>query len=233
MPSILITGASRGFGRALLELYASKQWTLFPLVRDPADADRLARQFAPRCFPIVGDVASDLVGNAITDILSTHGDALELLINNAGHIVKKRGIHGVSSDDLIEHFNVHVAGVWRCTLAALPFLKKAGKPVIVNVTSRFGSIARIPRRKSDFVYAYNIAKAAQNMLTACMARDLGREGIIVVPVHPGQLKTDAAALDANTEPRVAAAKLYEFICHLDLSMPCHVHDLMKDESIEW
>jgi len=233
MPTILITGASRGFGRELLDVYASKQWTLFPLVRDPKVAAQLAEQFAPNCFPIVGDVASDSVGSAITDILSKHTTSLDLLINNAGHIVKNRGIHGVSPDDLIEHFNVHVAGVWRCTVASLPFLKNAAKPVVVNITSRFGSIARIARRKSDFVYAYNIAKAAQNMLTACMGRDLSREGIKVVAVHPGQLKTASAALDADTDPRVAAKKLYEFISRLDPSAECRVYDLMKDEIVEW
>ena len=233
MPSILITGASRGFGRALLDQYASKLWTLFPLVRDPKIADQLKRDFAPNCFPIVGDVTSESIGEAVTGVLAEHADSLDILINNAGHIVKNRGLHGMSPDDLAEHFDVHVAGVWRCTVAALPFLKKADKPVIVNITSRFGSIARIARRKSDFVYAYNIAKAAQNMLTACMARDLGRAGIIVVPVHPGQLKTEATALDADTDPTVAAAKLYDFISHLDLATPCQMQDLMKEEIIEW
>ncbi len=233
MPSILITGASRGFGRELLDVYASKHWTLFPLVRNPRVAEHLAKQYAPHCFPIVGDVSSDTVGSAITDILTKHATSLDLLINNAGHIVKNRGIHGVASDDLAEHFNVHVTGVWRCTVAALPFLKNADKPVVVNITSRFGSITRIPRRKSDFVYAYNIAKAAQNMLTACMGRDLGREGIKVVAVHPGQLKTEAAALDADTDPHVAAEKLYEFVLHLDPSADCRVYDLMKNELIEW
>lgn len=233
MPSILITGASRGFGRALLEQYASRQWTLFPLVRDPEVAVRLQGEFAPNCFPIIGDVTSDEIGQAITDVLSKHTDSLDILINNAGHIVKNLGIHGVTPDDLAEHLDVHVTGVWRSSVAALPFLKRAPKPVIVNITSRFGSIARIARRKSDFVYAYNIAKAAQNMLTACMARDLGREGIIVVPVHPGQLKTEAAALDADTDPKVAAAKLFDFISHLDSTSPCQVYDLMKGELIEF
>jgi len=233
MPTILITGASRGFGRELVDVYASKQWTLFPLVRDPKVAEQLTRQYAPRCFPIVGDVSFDNVGSAITDVLRSHNASLDLLINNAGYIIKNRGIHGVASYDLIAHFNVHVAGVWRCTVAALPFLKNAPKPVVVDITSRFGSIARIARRKSDFVYSYNIAKAAQNMLTACMARDLGRDGIKVIAVHPGQLKTAAAALDADTDPRVAAEKLYEFLSHLDSSAECLVYDLMKDGIVEW
>ncbi|PWB69528.1 short-chain dehydrogenase [candidate division GN15 bacterium] len=233
MPSILITGASRGFGRELLDVYASSQWTLFPLVRDPQVAEQLANQYAPRCFPIVGDVSCDSIGNVITDVLTKQNASLDVLINNAGHIVKNRGILGVSTRDLIEHFDVHVAGVWRCTVAALPFLKKATKPVVVNITSRFGSIGRIARRKSDFVYGYNIAKAAQNMLTACMARDLGRDGIKVIAVHPGQLKTSAAALDADTDPHVAAEKLDDFISHLDSSTECRMYDLMKGEYIEW
>lgn len=233
MPSVLITGASRGFGRELLEVYVSHKWTVFPLVRNQNNADQLTSLFAPLCFPIVGDVSSDSVGNTITTGLSAQTDSLDLLINNAGHIVKNRGILGVSSGDLIEHFNVHVAGVWRCTTASLPYLKRSSRPTVVNITSRFGSIDRIAHRKSDFVYAYNIAKAAQNMLTACMGRDLRREGIAVVAVHPGQLKTSTAALDADTDPCVAAEKLYEFVAMIDKSTECRVYDVMKGEVIEW
>ena len=233
MPSVLITGASRGFGRELLDTYFSNNWTVFPLVRNPKVAEELASHYATNCFPIVGDVSSDTVSAAISTILAAHTHSLDLLINNAGHIVKNRGIEGVSSDDLLEHLNVHVAGVWRCTIASLPFLKNAERPVVVNITSRFGSIARIARRKSEFVYAYNIAKAAQNMLTACMGRDLRREGISVIAVHPGQLKTSAAALDADTDPRVAAGRFYDYVAQIDSSADTRVYDLMKGEVIEW
>ena len=233
MPSILITGASRGFGRELLDVYAQRNWTVFPLVRKPEVANELSREYAPRCFPIVGDVSLDSVEAAITDVLSKHCESLDILINNAGHIVKTRGMMDASPSDMTEHFDVHVIGPWRCTRASLPYLRKASRPVVVNITSRFGSITRIANRKSDFVYAYNIAKCGQNMLTACLDRDLRREGIRVLPIHPGRLKTEAAALDADTEPRVAAEKLYQWIERVNDTMPCVAYDLINDEVIEW
>ena len=67
---------------------------------------------------------------------------LDLLVNNAGPIRKLRWLPETVTEDVEELFRVHCVGALRCTRAALPFLRRAPRPTVVNVTSRFGSIAR-------------------------------------------------------------------------------------------
>jgi NAD(P)-dependent dehydrogenase (short-subunit alcohol dehydrogenase family) len=71
------------------------------------------------------------------------------------------------------------------------------------------------------------------MLTACLDHELRQQGIRVLAVHPGQLLTEAAAADANTEPNVAAAKLADWLESLDRNSACQLHDLMADGVIPW
>jgi NAD(P)-dependent dehydrogenase (short-subunit alcohol dehydrogenase family) len=83
------------------------------------------------------------------------------------------------------------------------------------------------------IYAYNIAKSTQNMLTACLSVDLRQYGIKVFAVHPGRLKTEVAPADADVEPRVAAAKLADWIERTDENTPCGLYDLINGGLIEW
>lgn len=139
MPTILITGAGRGYGLELTGVYRSRGWMVFPLVRKEADAARLAVE---GCFPIVADVSSDVTGKAIAATLKAHTDSLDILINNAGNIVKNQGAEKTPPAELTFHFDVHCLGALRCVQACLPFLRAATRPAIVNITSRWGSIAR-------------------------------------------------------------------------------------------
>ena len=233
MPRVLITGASRGFGRELVDVYHSNGWTVFPLVRKQSDADSLSIRYPSECYPIVADVGLDSCQPAIEKTLAGHADSLDLLINNAGTIKKKRGIDAASPEDMIDHFNVHVVGAWRCTRAALPFLRKAAKPVIVNITSRKGSISLAANARGNLVYGYQIAKAAQNMLTACLHQELKAQNIDIIAVHPGGLKTSVAPPDAETEPADAAHALYSWLETMDSKRDFSCLDLMTGETVPW
>lgn len=233
MPSILITGASRGFGSELLDVYAGHGWTIFPLVRDHRVAIELGQIYPANCFPIVGDVSLDSVESAVERVLADHTESLDVLVNNAGHVVKNRGVLAASSAELIEHFNVHCVGAWRCVRVCLPYLRRSERPVVVNITSRFGSIGELGNQAMTSIYAYNIAKCAQNMLSACLDKELVESGIRVLPVHPGRLKTAAAAYDADTLPREAAVKLFDWIASIDESTPCEMYDLMRGQRLPW
>lgn len=230
MPAVLITGAARGFGRAVLEEYLERGWTAFPLVRDSRVAESLG---GPGCRPIVADVVSGDAEGLIAAALDACDDPLDLLVNNAGVIRKARGLAAAEPEDLESHFRVHCVGALRCTLAALPWLRRAERPLVVNVTSRFGSIGRTAGGTFRGIYAYNVAKAAQNMLTACLDQELRGEGIRVVAVHPGRLRTTVGASDADTEPAAAARALAGWVGQLDRDAPCACYDLMRGGVLEW
>jgi NAD(P)-dependent dehydrogenase (short-subunit alcohol dehydrogenase family) len=228
----MITGAGRGLGRALLEEYLSRSWTVFPLLRDVGAAEALSST-ATGCHPIVADVGSMEVEAAIAVTLGDLGIPLDLLINNAGNIKKLRWLAATEPQDVEQLFRVHCLGALRCTRAALPWLRQAECPVVVNITSRFGSIGRTAAGEFRGIYSYHIAKAAQNMLTVCLDRELRGEGIRVLAVHPGRLRTAVAAADADTDPADAARILADWLEHVDLDTPCALHDLMGGGQIEW
>jgi NAD(P)-dependent dehydrogenase (short-subunit alcohol dehydrogenase family) len=231
MPSVLVTGAGRGFGREVAGVFLAEGWTVFPLVRTPQAMAAWAG--ADRCFPLCADVGAEDAEEAIGRALEARTSALDLLVNNAGQIYKLRWLPETVAEDMEELFRVHCVGAFRCTRAALPFLRRAEKPTVVNITSRFGSIAQAVGGQFRGIYSYSIAKCAQNMLTVCLDQELRREGIRVFAVHPGRLKTSAAAVDADTEPRVAAVKLAKWVESVDRNAACDLYDLMGGGVIPW
>jgi NAD(P)-dependent dehydrogenase (short-subunit alcohol dehydrogenase family) len=233
LPTALITGAGRGFGRELVHVFAHSGWTVFPLVRDPVAADELATRWGATCHPIVADVASEDVEKRIAGVLGDHSPSLDLLVNNAGQVRKLRWLVNTTPADLEDLFRVHCVGAFRCVRAALPFLRRAPAPLVVNITSRWGSIGRTVAGEFRGIYSYQIAKCAQNMLTACLDHELRASGIPVVAVHPGKLMTEVAAADADTSPRDAATRFADWVQSLDRTAPCGCYDLMGGGLIEW
>jgi NAD(P)-dependent dehydrogenase (short-subunit alcohol dehydrogenase family) len=232
MKTVLITGAGRGLGRALLDAFADRDWCVFPLVREPRVAGDLASSHE-RCHPIVGDVSRDEVHAAISETLSEHTESLDLLVNNAGNIVKTPGVLAMTPAELDEHFQVHCVGVFRCVKAAFPFLASAHEPLVINISSRRGTISFTRSEPVGRAYAYRIAKCAQNMLTVCLDQELRPAGIRVFAVHPGGLRTDVAPPDADTEPEQAAAALATWVESVDRSAPCRIVDLMDHGVLDW
>jgi len=231
--AIIITGASRGLGRALVESYSSRGWKTVPLVRDAEVAERIRREL-PNSFPIVSDVMSDEVETDITQWLRRIGQ-IDVLINNAGVPGRTTTIGSVTPDEVDVLFQTHCLGTLRCTKAALPFMQN-GQRFIVNVTSRFGSVGRWASGAfagRSISYSYRIAKASQNMLTVSLADELGPQGFVVCAVHPGRLKTQSGAIDADTEPTEAAHHLAEWIDDIDPSMNGKCFDLENSETMEW
>jgi NAD(P)-dependent dehydrogenase (short-subunit alcohol dehydrogenase family) len=233
MPSVLITGAGKGFGRELLIVFYQQGWIVFPLVRRSSQADELNSSLGKNCFPIIADVTAASTTLEITRVLQAHTTSLDVLINNAGNIKKLRGLENTFETDLKEHFQVHCVGALRCVKAALPFIRQSPRAIIINITSRWGSIGRTISHRGCGIYAYQIAKCAQNMLTACLDQDLKNENIRVFAVHPGRLKTEVASEDADIEPIDAARKLFFWLQSVNRDTVCGCHDLMGGGLIDW
>ena len=83
--------------------------------------------------------------------------------------------------------------------------------MVINISSRLGSLTRMVRgdyRDESHSYAYRIAKAAQNMLTACMIHDTDMAGILVAAVHPGRISTGLSKGAGQASPTEQAEKLF-------------------------
>lgn len=233
MPAVMITGASRGFGRALMNTYLAKGWTVIPLVRYINTILDAVNQYPGRCFPVHGDVTSDNIDHSIKSILREKKITLDVLINNAGYIKKLRSFEETVPEDLKALFDVHCVGVLQVSKAALPYLRKSDNPRIINISSRWGSISMTASGIGGRIYSYNMAKSAQNMLTVMMHQEFKPENIKIFAVHPGRLTTSVAAPDADVHPELAAEKLFEWVENISEKTENKLYDLMECTTSDW
>jgi NAD(P)-dependent dehydrogenase (short-subunit alcohol dehydrogenase family) len=210
----LVTGAGRGYGLELCRGLAARGAHVFGTVRDDEGAAAFAEATGGSCTTIRADVTDEAAGAAIAAALAARDQPLDLLVNNAGVMTTGARIEEVRIADVDHLLRVHVHGPIRCTQAAVPWLRRSPNGAIVNVTSRLGSIARVAGGAYDHLrisYAMRISKAAQNMLTACLHRELAADGIAVYAVHPGRLRTRMGSADADVEAGEAAARLLAWL----------------------
>ena len=95
----------------------------------------------------------------------------------------------------------------------LPALEQASAPLVINVSSRLGSLSRQAAGNYAAMgtsYAYRVSKGALNMLTIALANELGQT-IRCWAVHPGKLLTEMGAPEASKLPATAAAQLLELV----------------------
>lgn len=201
----LITGAGRGFGRGLAAALAAQGWSVFGLVRSiPPDPLPISYLHA--------DVTSPEAADAVAAALA--GRRLDLLVNNAGIDVGSHRPDDLDPAVVMASMAVHAAGAARMMRAALPALRRAPRATIINVSSRLGSMQHAAERRYVHLeqsIAYRMAKSAVNMLTLASAEALADTSIAVCAIHPGRLRTDMAAPDADLDVDEAVARLLRWL----------------------
>ena len=220
MSSVLITGANRGIGLALVKEFLKQGNSVIATARQPDKSDELntlRKTFRNPGFTVIPmDVTStNSVNQAYTNIAPTISK-LDILINNAG-------INPDSKEEKIEDmdlahfrisFEVNVVGVARVSRIFLPLVRKSNAPRIINISSGAGSIAM----KTDFkLYSYSTSKAALNMLTRALAAELKSDKIIVVALSPGWVRTDMGGDDAEISPEESAKCIFRTVDHLTVN----------------
>lgn len=211
----LITGAGTGFGLAVATALSARGTTVVGLVRRAESAGAVAG----RATVLVGDVTDPATERVIAAGI---GPSLDLLLNNAGRMTAGARLAEVDPAGVLELVDLHCNGALRCTRAALPALRASGRATVVNVSSRLGSLGRVAEGSYDELrvsYAMRISKAALNMATACLARELAADGIAVHAVHPGRIRTAMASADADLEPEDAAARFLAWLDALPADAP--------------
>ena len=185
MPSILITGTSRGIGMATALVLGRACHTVFATMRNPRGAPELAQTTAHEKLPIhisVMDVDSDTsVTEAIGAIEKTSGP-LDVLVNNAG--IEHRG----STEELsLAHsravMETNYFGALRCIQAVLPQMRARQSGCIINVTSVAGRISASP------LGSYSASKFALEGLSEALAQEVKMFNIRVAIVQPGIIDT--------------------------------------------
>ena len=101
-------------------------------------------------------------------------------------------------------YAINALGPLRVTEALLPALRRARNAKIVHITSGMGSISD---NGSGGFYAYRMSKAALNMVTAKQAQAFADDGVTVITMHPGWLRTDMGGMSADLDPDDAARQI--------------------------
>lgn len=211
LSSVLITGTSRGLGLALSDELAHRGWNVIGLRRAPALP--LKTRPAGR-DEIHADLSDDCCEQVIGQWLASRDQPLDVLINNAGIPGTATQFTRINSKEVVDLINVHVLGALRATRAAMPYLLRARNPVVINLSSRLGSMERTAAGTYANVsvsYSYRIAKAAQNMLSLAMSQDPSMSRISVLSVHPGRIRTSSSSSDADLSPEEAAEQFADFL----------------------
>ncbi|MEI4621611.1 SDR family NAD(P)-dependent oxidoreductase [Bacillus pfraonensis] len=211
---VLITGGNRGLGFELVKVFHENGHVVFPLVRREGEIDTLHRVFPSRCFPILADLSSDDSIDLIKEQLKQYTEVVDLIINNAGIPGKETEILHTTSEELMAVFNIHCLGVIRAVKGSYCSLIKSKNPRIINISSRLGSLSKMAAQEfpqGQFSYSYRIAKAAQNMLTLCLQQEFEETGIVVTAIHPGKLKTEMGAYDADMTSSEGAYNMYNWV----------------------
>lgn len=198
-PSVVVTGASRGIGRATALEFARRGYDTIATMRNTADgASLIAEADEARVSGKLRVERLDVNDPSSIDLPSDLG----ILVNNAGVETENESIeHG----DIDAHwrylFEANVFGLVRVTQRAIPLLRDQGGGVICNITSS-SILAPVP-----FLGMYRASKAAVMALGESLAAEVAQFGIRVVEVMPGPIVTDMLAA---SERKAAGAEAPEY-----------------------
>lgn len=182
-PTVLVTGAGRGIGRAAAELFADSGWRVVAGVRDVEGA-RTAYGSRPGIEVVALDVTDPAaVAAGVAEAQRLAGGALDCLVSNAGYAVLG-AVEDVDLDEVRAMFETNFLGAASVVQAALPAMREAGGGSIVFVSS-IGS-----RISNPLVGMYHASKYALLAMAEALAVEVRPFGIRVASIEPGMVDTD-------------------------------------------
>ncbi len=198
----LVTGASRGLGRAAAARLLERGAHVAINVRDAARAEAVARALGPEVLAVSGDIATDDVpARIVTETVARFG-RLDILVNNAALALPTR-FEQLTAAEWRLALEVNLTAPFLLMQAAVPTMKAQGYGRIVNISSTAG------RMVSTLGGAhYTASKTGLLGLTRAAAKELGKFGITVNAVCPGMIDTELTRETAAPERLVALAQAY-------------------------
>jgi 3-oxoacyl-[acyl-carrier protein] reductase len=191
----IVTGGTRGIGRAIARGLAEDGASLAVVGRDPGRVSEAVSELEGKGVPSHGIVAdltrTEDVQRAVTETHERFG-RIDLLVNNAG-ITRDALLVRMKDQDWDDVLAVNLKAAFQATRAAARVMARQRSGRIVNVSSTAGVMGTAGQAN------YSAAKAGLIGLTKSTARELAHWGILVNAVAPGLIETDmAAALSAET-----------------------------------
>lgn len=176
----VVTGGSRGLGMQVVHDLTEAGYRVYSISKSKERVEEI-KSILPQVEFQIGDVSDVSFLTKVSEEITQKHNRLDVLVNNAG-VIFSGGIEQLSLKDWEENFHVNVTGVFCCIKAFLPLLKSANGATIINVSSISSEI-------SGSSLAYSSSKAAVDMMTKSLAKDLAKYSIRVNSVNPGIMNT--------------------------------------------
>lgn len=179
----LVTGASRGIGRAIAEQLAENGATVIGTATTDAGAEKISEYLGSQGKGLCLNVTdAESVAAVIKQISSDYGD-VSILVNNAG-ITRDNLLMMMKEDQWADIIDTNLTSIYRLSKAVIRKMMKARKGRIINIASVVGSTGN-PGQTN-----YSAAKAGMLGFTKSLAREIGSRNITVNAVAPGFIDTD-------------------------------------------
>ena len=194
MINVLITGANRGLGLGFVKKYLEKNANVLCTTRDISSSKELlkCKERYPNNIEIFElDLLKENGAETLANQLN--GMPIDILINNAGVGSSNQHFEAVSSKPWLEVLKVNLIAPLIITQSLIENVKKSSAKKIYFLSSQLGSIGD---NTSGGMYVYRSSKTGLNQVVKSLSVDLKPEGITVVSLHPGWVKTDMGGPNA-------------------------------------
>jgi len=185
----IVTGGSRGIGKAIARVLADEGADVVIAARDPdrlrVAAAELAGATGRRIVPVEVDTADDAAVRRLVEVAVAELGGVDILVNNAatpGSVAPPGPLTELRDADVLADLDVKVLGYLRTARAVAPLLIEQGWGRIVNIS---GLAARTAGRISGSIRNVSVAALTKNL-----ADELGPHGVNVTVVHPGVTRTE-------------------------------------------
>jgi len=188
----LITGSSRGMGRALSEAVLQAGHRLVATAREPAQLADLAQRYGDSIRAVALDVTDPAAAQAAVRVAVEAFGGLDVVVNNAGY-GNVNSVEDTELDEFRRQIETNLFGTIIVTKAAIPLMREQGSGHIIQFSSvggRIGAPGRAP---------YSAAKWGVEGFTEVLAREMALVGVKVTIIEPGGFRTDFAGTSTVLE----------------------------------
>ena len=193
----IVTGASRGLGRAIAQEFAREGASVVICARAKSptgltgtidETAQAIRDAGGEVFPLVCDVTdNEQVQEMVRQVEERYG-RIDVLFNNAGAMVLGESILEIDPASWDRIMTVNVRGPYLCSRAVLPVMIRQRRGSIINIGSR---MADDPKQGGGVLYS--TSKAAVHMFSFCLAEEVREYNVAVNVLSPGSLRTEGSA----------------------------------------
>ena len=182
----VVTGGSRGIGRAIAEELLKKDFTVIVTARNESDGtDALKAEYKDKFRFVACDISDADDRKKLVSYVEESFGGLDILVNNAGVAPRERkDILEITPDDFDFLTDINLKGTFFVTQEMAPLLIRNGRSRIVNISSMSAYTASVNRGE------YCISKAGISMITKLFAARLAEYGVSVIEIRPGIIETD-------------------------------------------